>query len=173
MWTMWRVRRNALGSFLAVACLVWTACSSPLPAGHEEPNEMNVEDGRKHLKSILDGTHRATAAELPLKDHVVIGPSECRDASNIGFGTYFTTVAFDIQLEGRDGLQLLQAIQAHWAERGYDIDTGRLGSSQPELLGASDGFTFRALAVPGSGWVNLAGDTPCLAKAEGVGVENR
>ena len=154
-----RVLQRALGTFFVITCLVWTASCALLRG-------MDVEEGRQRLEAILIATHRATAVELPMEKGKTIGPSECTFGFNWGLGTYHTTLYFAIELQGHDGSKLLQAIHSYWEEKGYNIKRRQLSPSQPELLGTTDGFFFRALLGPATGKVHLTGDTHCLSPAE-------
>ena len=123
---------------------------------------MNIEEGKEHLRGILVATHRAVAPSLPFELSIDIGPTDCRNHLGRSLGTVEHTLGYQLRLDRPDGADLLPAIEAHWLRQGYAVDRRRLQDFQPELLGSSDGFVFRALAVPGSGLVHIGGGTPCL-----------
>ena len=73
----------------------------------------------------------------------------------------------DVVMEdGREPAELLPAVEAHWKEQCYDIDRHRLDDPDPDLIGRRKGFALVALAVPGSGRLNIGGDTPCVPNPE-------
>lgn len=126
---------------------------------------MNIAQGREHLRRLLAETHRAVAPGRALTPRIDIGPTDCRGRLGQSLGTQLHSLGFDLRLEQPDGAPLLPEIEAHWRRRGFTVDAHRLQDPQPEVLASSDGFTLRALAVPGSGVVHLGGDTPCLPPA--------
>jgi len=133
--------------------------------GNSAGGDLNIAQGTEHLEMILRSTHGAVGDGSVLEPERAIGPTECTDATNVGQGTYFSTRGFNFQSSNLSAT--LEAVAEQWQAAGYEIDRRRFDEPNPQLLGKSDGFSFRALAVTAKGIVNLAGDTPCLPPVEG------
>lgn len=151
---------------LGTLAVAGTACSSGGGGGGRVRDDLTIEDAEARLKEIVLDTAEAAAPGLPHPVFSDIGPTGCEDAdiSKHVFRTWSVNVMMQ---EGREPADLLGAVESHWKQRGYDVDRDRLEDPQPELLGRAEGFVFRALAVPGSGQLNIGGDTPCVPNPDG------
>ena len=122
---------------------------------------MNFDEGHQWLRSTLLGAIRAAEAEQRIRDYKERSPAECNVGRFPQPGTYKARQYYNIQVPSdEESLRVLDRIDAYWTQQGHSVNRARLTDAQPEIVVVTDGFRFRA--VPGSGIVNLAGETPCL-----------
>lgn len=154
---------------LVVVMVLGSACSSDGDAagGLGRRDDLTIDKALAELKQIVLETAEAVAPGLPhpVADDMDIGPTGCEDADISPH--VFSTWGVDVLVgDGREPADLLPAVEDHWKAKGYEIDRGRLDTDDPELVGSTRGFNFTALAVPGSGKLNIGGDTPCVPNPE-------
>jgi len=149
-----------LGAWVMIA-----ACSSSGGGNSKVRDDLSVDEAKAQLQKMVIDTAEAAAPGRPRPVFDDIGPTGCEDADVSPH--VFSTWSVNVKLEdGRDPAELLPAVEAHWEERGYDIDRHRLDDPEPELIARTKGFAITALAVPGSGQLNIGGDTPCVPNPE-------
>jgi hypothetical protein len=152
---------------LALGVLVLPAARSSSAGGGNSKvrDDLSIDEARAQLKQMVIDTAEAAAPGRPHPVFEDIGPTGCEDADVARH--VFSTFSVDVVLEdGREPAELLPAVEAHWEERGYEIDRHRLDDPEPDLIGRRKGFALTALAVPGSGRLNIGGDTPCVPNPE-------
>ncbi len=151
----------SLGALVVLAA----ACTASGGGSSKVRDDLTIDEAEAQLKKIVLDTAEAAGPGLPRPVFEDIGPTGCEDAdvSPHVFRTWSVDVVLD---DGREPVELLPAVEAHWKERGYDIDRHRLEDPEPELIGRTRGFAVTALAVPGSGLLNVGGDTPCVPNPE-------
>jgi hypothetical protein len=141
------------------------ACTSSGGGKAKIRDDLTVDEAKAQLTKMVLDTAAAAAPGRPHQVFEDIGPTGCEDADVARH--VFSTWSVDVMVEdGRDPAQLLPAVEAHWKERGYTIDRHRLDDPEPELISRTEGFAMTALAVPGSGRLNIGGDTPCVPNPE-------
>jgi len=128
----------------------------------ESPLEKTSQESREALRALFHEVAETVAPGQTLELFREIGPTECVDPTNRGLGTHYFTLSYNLPADDSAFETILSAIAERWKASGFELSTERLGDPQPELLASRRGTTVRALAVPGSGRINLAGDTPCL-----------
>jgi hypothetical protein len=151
-------------SLACIGLMVVTACGSS-GDGPEVRDNLTIAEAKARLQKIVLDTAEAAGPGLPHPVFEDIGPTGCEDTETSPH--VFSTWSVDVVLEdGRQPAELLPAVEAHWKDRGYDIDRHRMEDPEPELIGHTQGFAVTALAVPDSGRLNIGGDTPCVPNPE-------
>ena len=150
----------ALGVLVVVA-----ACSSSGGGNSKVRDDLSIDEARAQLKKMVTDTAEAAGPGRPHPVFSDIGPTGCEDGDIARH--VFSSFSVDVVLEdGREPVELLPAVEAHWKEQGYEVDRHRLDDPEPDLIGRRKGFALVALAVPGSGRLNIGGDTPCVPNPE-------
>ncbi|MGH8905578.1 MAG: hypothetical protein ACRD0K_03460 [Egibacteraceae bacterium] len=154
-----------MGRLAWLVIIATAACAAMGGAGGGVREDLTSDEAHARLRQIILDTAEAAAPGAPHPVSIDIGPSFCEEADIAPH--VFSTWGVDIAIsDGRQPADLLPAVEARWEERGYDIDRRHLDDPHPDLLSSVEGFTFRALAVPGSGILTISGDTPCVPNPE-------
>ena len=150
---------------VALGAGVMLASCSSSSGNSKVRDDISIDEARTQLKQMVNDTAEAVVPGRPHPVFEDIGPTGCEDAdvARHVFGTFSVDVVLD---DGREPAAFLPAVEAYWKDRGYDIDRRRLDDPDPDLIGRKEGFALTALAVPGSGRLNIGGDTPCVPNPE-------
>ncbi|MGH8905579.1 MAG: hypothetical protein ACRD0K_03465 [Egibacteraceae bacterium] len=152
----------ALVGLVAIA----TAACAALGRGSGVRDDLTSDEALARVHQIVDETADAVLPGAPRQPRVEdTVPRYCEEADIAPHVSHTWGVRIPLQ-DGQEPAELLSAVEAHWEDLGYDIDRRWVDDTHPELLGSADGFTFRALAVPGSGRLVIDANSPCVPNPE-------
>lgn len=158
-----RRRRAALG---ALALLVTTVGAAACSSDDEPGAGTDVSEALEGLRVLVEGTADAVTATGELEVLSDSGPAPCQ-SSQTGAVTdeeqATLTVAIPVGVD--DEVIVLDELAAFWETEGLEVDTQRLDSREPEVLGRGEVLSLSALAIPGTGQVSIMGTTDCLEAA--------